>query len=54
MNFFEFKGIKIAGMATAVPDRHQKMSDYDYLFAEGEVEKFCAATGIYESIMPMA
>ena len=26
-------------MATAVPDRHQKMSDYDYLFAEGEVEK---------------
>lgn len=48
MNFFEFKGIKIAGMATAVPDRHQKMSDYDYLFAEGEVEKFCAATGIYE------
>ena len=38
MNFFEFKGIKIAGMATAVPDRHQKMSDYDYLFAEGEVE----------------
>ena len=48
MNFFEFKGIKIAGMATAVPDRHQKISDYNHLFADGEVEKFCAATGIYE------
>lgn len=48
MNFFEFKGIKITGMATAVPDRHQKMSDYNHLFADGEVEKFCAATGIYE------
>ena len=54
MNFFEFKGIKIAGMATAVPDRHQKMSDYDYLFAEGEVEKFCAAQAFTKSIMPMA
>ena len=34
MNFFEFKGIKIAGMATAVPDLHHKISYYDYLFAE--------------------
>mgnify|MGYP000171801867 CR=1 FL=1 len=48
MNFFEFKSIKITGMATAVPDRHQKISDYSHLFADGEVEKFCAATGIYE------
>ena len=48
MNFFEFKSIKITGMATAVPDRHQKISDYSHLFADGEVEKFCTATGIYE------
>lgn len=48
MNFFEFKNIKITGMATAVPDRHQKMEDYVHLFEDGEVEKFCAATGIYE------
>lgn len=48
MNFFEFRNIKISGMATAVPDRHQKMSDYVHLFEDGEVEKFCAATGIYE------
>lgn len=48
MNFFEFKHIKITGMATAVPNRHQKMTDYFHLFEDGEVEKFCAATGIYE------
>lgn len=48
MNFFEFRNIKISGMATAVPDRHQKMTDYIHLFEDGEIEKFCATTGIYE------
>lgn len=48
MNFFEFNNIRIAGMATAVPNRCQKMTDYIHLFEDGEVEKFCAATGIYE------
>lgn len=47
MNFFEFKNIRIAGMATAVPDNHTEVSSYTHLFEEGEVEKFCQSTGIY-------
>lgn len=48
MNYFQFKNIKLSGIATAVPDNHQKISEYAYLFQDSEVERFCAATGIYE------
>lgn len=47
MNFFEFHGIKISALATAVPDRHQSILDYAEQFPEGDVEKFCESTGIW-------
>ena len=43
----EFHGIRVAGMACAVPNHYEKLQDYAQYFPEGEVERFCSATGIY-------
>ena len=49
MPFFQFKNIKIAGMASAVPKTVVKTESYKGLFGEDEVEKFMMMTGVTET-----
>ena len=46
MAFFEFKNIKVAGVACAVPKNEIKTESYKPIFGDEEVEKFMAMTGV--------
>lgn len=48
MYFNQFSGMKISALAAAVPDNRQEIIEYKDQFPEGEIEKFCQATGIRE------
>ena len=49
MAFFEFKNIKVAGVACAVPKNEIKTESYKPVFGDEEVEKFMAMTGVKAS-----
>lgn len=49
MAFFEFKNIKVAGVACAVPSNEIKTESYKHLFGDEEVEKFMEMTGVRAS-----
>lgn len=49
MAFFEFKNIKVAGVACAVPKNEIKTESYKPIFGDEEVEKFMAMTGVKAS-----
>lgn len=49
MAFFEFKNIKVAGVACAVPKNEVKTESYKPVFGDEEVEKFMAMTGVKAS-----
>ena len=40
MAFFEFKNMKVAGIACAVPKNEVKTETYKSIFGDEEVEKF--------------
>lgn len=48
MYFGEFPGIKISALSAAVPDNHEVSMDVAEKFSEGEIQKFCESTGIWE------
>lgn len=48
MNNFSFNNLRIDGLATAVPNDVEQIMDYAKYYPEGELEKFCASTGIYQ------
>ena len=49
MAFFEFKNIRVAGVACAVPKNVVRTESFKPLFGDEEVEKFMAMTGVRES-----
>ena len=49
MAFFEFRNIKVSGIACAVPKNEIKTESYKDLFGDEEVEKFMAMTGVRAS-----
>lgn len=49
MAFFQFSGIKVAGMACVVPSNVVSTESYKPIFGEKEVEKFIAMTGIIQT-----
>lgn len=49
MAFFQFKNIKVAGVACAIPANEVKTETYKSLFGDEEVEKFMAMTGVRAS-----
>ena len=49
MAFFEFRNIKVAGIACAVPSNIVMSDSYKPLFGDDEVEKFKAMTGVCSS-----
>ncbi|MBQ4520297.1 MAG: ketoacyl-ACP synthase III [Bacteroidaceae bacterium] len=49
MAFFNFKNIKVAGVACAVPTNEVKTDSYKPLFGDEEVEKFMEMTGVRAS-----
>jgi 3-oxoacyl-[acyl-carrier-protein] synthase III len=49
MPLFQFKNIKIAGMACAVPKNIVRTENYKDLFGEEEVNKFMLMTGVTET-----
>lgn len=49
MAFFEFKNIRVAGVACAVPKNVVRTDSFKPLFGDEEVEKFMAMTGVRES-----
>ena len=49
MAYFSFKGIKVSGIACAVPKNEIKTESYKDLFGDEEVEKFMAMTGVKAS-----
>lgn len=49
MAFFEFKNIRVAGIACAVPENEVKTESYKSLFGDEEVEKFMEMTGVRAS-----
>lgn len=49
MAYFDFKGIRIAGVAAAVPSREVTTDSFKPLFGEEEVEKFKEMTGVKAS-----
>jgi 3-oxoacyl-[acyl-carrier-protein] synthase-3 len=49
MAYFQFKGIKISGMACVVPSNVVTTESYKATFGEKEVDKFMAMTGITET-----
>lgn len=49
MAFFNFKNIKVAGVACAVPTNEVKTETYKPLFGDEEVEKFMEMTGVRAS-----
>lgn len=48
MNNFSFNNLCIDGLATAVPNDVERLLDYSSKYPEGEIEKFCQSTGIYQ------
>lgn len=48
MPYFEFKNIKISAIASAVPSKVVKSSDFNEKFTEEAVEKFVDMTGVAE------
>lgn len=48
MNNFCFDNIAIRGMAVAVPNDCQRIMEFAPLFPEGDIEKFCKNTGIFQ------
>lgn len=48
MNFFEFPGIKISALAASVPDNLKRNMDYAEALSEGEMQKFCENTGVWQ------
>ncbi len=49
MAFFNFKGIRISAMATAMPSKEVRPDDFKEQFGEEEVEKFKKMTGVISS-----
>lgn len=49
MAFFNFKNIKVVGVACAVPTKEVKTETYKPLFGDEEVEKFMEMTGVRAS-----
>ena len=49
MAFFQFKNIRVAGLACAVPVNEVKTESYKTLFGDEEVEKFMEMTGVRAS-----
>lgn len=49
MAFFQYKNIKIAGIACAVPKNKVKSETYKPIFGEEEVDKFIEMTGVKET-----
>lgn len=49
MAFFNFKNIRVGGVACAVPTQEVKTESYKSLFGDEEVEKFMAMTGVKAS-----
>lgn len=49
MAYFQFKGIKVSGMACVVPEDVVKTETYKNEFGEKEVDKFIAMTGITQT-----
>lgn len=49
MAYFSFKGIKVSGIACAVPSNEVKTESYKPIFGEDEVEKFMDMTGVRAS-----
>lgn len=49
MAFFEFKNIKVGGIACAVPRNIVPTESYKHLFGDEEVEKFMEMTGVRSS-----
>lgn len=49
MAFFEFRNIKVSGIACAVPKNEIKTESYKDLFGDEEVEKFMTMTGVRAS-----
>ena len=49
MAIFDFKGIKISAMATAMPSTEVRPDDFKAQFGEEEVEKFKKMTGVVSS-----
>lgn len=49
MAYFEFKNIKVAGIACAVPKNEVKTNAYKPIFGDEEVEKFMTMTGVKAS-----
>ncbi len=49
MAFFQFKNIRVAGVACAVPSNEVKTESYKSLFGDEEVEKFMDMTGVRAS-----
>lgn len=48
MAFFHFNGIKIAGVATAVPAEKVKTEDFIHEFGQKHIQKFIRTTGVKE------
>lgn len=48
MYFGEFSGIRISALSAAVPDNCEKTMDMATKFPDGEIQKFCESTGIWE------
>ena len=48
MNNFSFKNLRIDGLAVAVPNDAEQVMDYEKYYPDGEIEKFCVSTGIYQ------
>lgn len=49
MAFFEYKNIRVAGIACAVPSNEVKTESYKPIFGDEEVEKFMEMTGVRAS-----
>ena len=49
MGFFNFKNIRVAGVACAVPINEVKTESYKPLFGNEEVDKFMDMTGVRAS-----
>lgn len=49
MAFFDYKNIKVAGVACAVPRNEVKSESYKPVFGDEEVDKFMAMTGVRAS-----
>lgn len=48
MRNYNFENIEIKAMAATVPDDCEQLMDFSSLLPEGEMEKFCQTTGIYQ------